>query len=153
MGTTTNSCQQKNENEFIIYNDFENNYSIKYPINWKKDKNSEGIVSIEPLKMKGGIYISVYKNITLPEEKMVDFILETNNLTTESEKNILKGEENGIKSWYISYTDSISNLTCMSAYKSKGHDLWFITTEIEKEEWNNGWKEKIVEILQSFTIK
>ncbi len=153
MGISFSSCEQKNGNEFAVYQNSEQNYSIKYPKDWKIEKKSEGIISIEPTKMKGGIYISAYNNISLPEEKMVDFILGTNNLTPESEKNILTGEENGVKSWYISYTDSINGLTCMSAYKSYKNNLWFVSTEIPKEDWKNGWKDKIVEILQSFTIK
>ena len=83
---------------------------------------------------------------------METFILESNNLPDNFRENVLSGTENGLKSWYVSYTDSENNLTCMSMYKRKGDKLWFVSTEIEPELWNNGWKDIIVKILISFKI-
>jgi len=104
------------------------------------------------MKMKGGIYISAYEDITLPDEHFADFILETNDLPVSFKKNISSSLENGIKSWYISYTESTNNLTCMSMYKRKGDNLWFVSTEIEPDLWKNGWKEIVIKILLSFKI-
>lgn len=152
MGIWTNLFAQKSLVKFSKYENSEQKYSIDYPENWKIEKNQDGVISIESDKIKGGIYISAYDSITFPDEFVVDFILESNNLSVDFKQNILNSEENGIKSWYISYTESNSNLICMSMYKRKGNNLWFISTEIEPNLWENGWKEIIIKILMSFKI-
>jgi hypothetical protein len=134
------------------YKNSEQMYSIDYPENWKVKKNQDGVISIESDKIKGGIYISTHEGITFTDEHMADFILKSNNLPVDFKHKILNGEENGIKSWYISYTDTDNNLTCMSMYKRKADKLWFVTTEIEPFLWKNGWKEIIIKILTSFNI-
>ena len=139
--------------ELKTYDSFERNYSIKYPKDWKIEKNKDGVVSIESDKIKGGIYISGYSGITFSDEYMTDFILESNSLSTDFKKNIRIKEEKGIKSWYISYTDTKNNLVCISAYKRLGENLWFVSTEMDPKLWKKGWKEIIVEIIVSFEIK
>jgi len=153
MGIWNNLFSQKNTTELKVYSNSENHYSLKYPANWKIEKTNEGIFSIKSQKIKGGIYISVYNGITFPDENMKNFILESNNLPAEFEQNILNGEENGIKSWYVSYTDSTNNLTCMSVYKRKGDFLFFVSTEIEPKLWKSGWKEIMTEIILSIELK
>ena len=153
MGIWNNLFAQKNKTELKVYTNSEKNYSIKYPENWNISTNNEGVVSIESEKIKGGIYISAYNGITFPDEHMNSFILESNNLPAEFEKNILNGEENGIKSWYLSFTDPKNNLTRMSAYKRKGENLWFFSTEIEPKLWEKGWKEIITEIILSIELR
>ncbi|HEY5774029.1 MAG TPA: PsbP-related protein, partial [Chitinophagaceae bacterium] len=153
MAIWNNLFSQKNITQLKAYINSENHYSIKYPANWKIEKNNEGIVSIESEKIKGGIYISVYNGITFPDDNMKNFILESNNLPAELEENILNGEENGIKSWYVSYTDSTNNLTCMLTYKRKGNYLLFVSTEIEPKLWKSGWKETMTEIILSIKLE
>ena len=102
--------------------------------------------------MKGGIYISTHSGLTFSDDLMVNFILESNNLSEDIEDNILNSEENGIKSWYVSYTDSYKNLTCMLMYKRKDDKLWFVSGEVEPEYWKSGWEDKIVRIFTSFNI-
>ncbi len=152
LGIWNNLCAQKSSIELEIYKNFEKHYSIKYPENWKIENNEEGVISIESDKMIGGIYISAYDGITFSDERMNDFILDSNNLPDDFRKNILSGEENGIKSWYISYTDTTNNLTCMSMYKRMNAKLWFVSTEIEPDLWKKGWQNIIVNILISFEI-
>ncbi|MCB0750426.1 MAG: hypothetical protein KDC52_03010 [Ignavibacteriae bacterium] len=152
MGIFNNLFAQKNTVKFKLYNNTEKKYAIEYPENWQVKINNEGVVSIESDDIKGGIYISLYNGITFSDEHMETFILESNNLPDNFRENVLSGTENGIKSWYVSYTDSENNLTCMSMYKRKGDKLWFVSTEIEPELWNNGWKDIIVKILISFKI-
>ena len=144
---------QNAKTELKVYTGSEHKYSIKYPANWNIEKTTLGIVCIEPIDMKGGIYITEYSGITLTDHRIEDFILESNHLPDEYASEILKGEENGIKSWYISYTDTENHLTCISTYKKKGDYLLFISTEIEPEIWNNGWKEIITEIILSIDLK
>ena len=152
MGIFNNLFAQKNTVKFKLYNNTEKKYAIEYPENWQVKINNEGVVSIESDDIKGGIYISLYNGITFSDEHMETFILESNNLPDNFRENVLSGTENGIKSWYVSYTDSENNLNCMSMYKRKGDKLWFVSTEIEPELWNNGWKDIIVKILISFKI-
>ena len=152
MGIFNNLFAQKNTVKFKLYNNTEKKYAIEYPENWQVKINNEGVVSIESDDIKGGIYISLYNGITFSDEHMETFILESNNLPDNFRENVLSGTENGLKSWYVSYTDSENNLTCMSMYKRKGDKLWFVSTEIEPELWNNGWKDIIVKILISFKI-
>ena len=152
MGIWTNLFAQKNTAELKTFKNSEKKYSIKYPENWEIKTDEDGIVSIEPKNMEGGIYISAYNGITFPDEKMNSFILESSNLSSEYEDRIGSGEENGIKSWYLSYTDSNNTLTCMRMWKRKGDNLWFVSTEIEPKYWKKGWKDVIVKILTSFEI-
>jgi hypothetical protein len=152
MGIWTNLFAQKSSTKFSNYKDSEQKYSIDYPESWNVEKNKDGVISIESEKIKGGIYISAHEGITFPDQHMADFILESNNLPVDFKENILNGEENGIKSWYISYTDTNNHLTCMSMYKRKGDKLWFVSTEIEPTLWKNGWQEIIIKILTSFKI-
>ena len=152
MGFWNNLFAQKKLIKLSNYKNSEQKYSIDYPENWKVEKNKDGVISIESDKIKGGIYISAYEGITFPNEHMADFILESNNLPVDYKQKILNGEENGIKSWYISYTDPNNNLTCISMYKRKGDKLWFVSTEIEPSLWKNGWKEIILKILTSFKL-
>ena len=153
MGIWTNLFAQKNTPELKTYRNSEKKYSIKYPENWEIKTDEDGIVSIEPKNMEGGIYISAYNGITFPDEKMNSFILESSNLSSEYEERIGSGEENGIKSWYLSYSDSNNTLTCMRMWKRKGNNLWFVSTEIEPKYWKKGWKDIIVKVLTSFEIK
>lgn len=120
MGIFNNLFAQKNTVKFKLYNNTEKKYAIEYPENWQVKINNEGVVSIESDDIKGGIYISLYNGITFSDEHMETFILESNNLPDNFRENVLSGTENGIKSWYVSYTDSENNLTCMSMYKRKG---------------------------------
>jgi len=153
MGIWTNLFAQKHKTELKIYQNSEKNYTIKYPEKWEIKKDDNGIVSIEPKDMEGGIYISAYNGITFPDEEMTSFILKSSNLTSESEDRIGSGEENGIKSWYISYTEPDNTLTCMRMYKRKDDNLWFVSTEIEPKYWRKGWKDIIVKVLSSFEVK
>ena len=153
MGIWNNLFAQNNKTKLIVYTNYEKNYLIKHPENWKIQQNSDGVISIESENIKGGIYISAYNNITFPDENMNSFILQSNHLPAEFEQNILNGEENGIKSWYLSYTDQKKKLTCMSIYKRKGENLWFFSTEIDPELWKKGWKEIIIEIITSIELK
>ena len=84
---------------------------------------------------------------------MNKFILESNKLPDQYEQNILNVEENDVKSWYVSYADSNSNLICMSAYKRKGDYLLFVSTEIEPKLWKNGWKETFTKVINSIKLK
>lgn len=106
MGFWTNLFAQKSSIKFSNYKNADQKYSINYPENWKIEKNKDGVISIESDKLKGGIYISAHEGITFPDEHMADFILESNNLPRDFKQNILSGEKNGIRTWYISYTDS-----------------------------------------------
>lgn len=136
---------------FKVYNHPKGNYTINYPESWVV-KNSNDIVSIESKDFRGGIYISLHNGITLPDENMKTFIIESNNLNSEFEKNIFSGTEHGVRSWYISYTDTENNLICMAAYKRRGTAMLFVSAEIEPGLWKNGWKELIVEIISSIVL-
>ncbi len=153
VGNNSTLFSQRDKTELEVYNSSDNTFIIKYPENWNIENNNEEVISIEPKEMRGGIYISKHNNITFPDEDIKDFILESNQLPKEATSDIIFGEENGIKSWYISYTDTVNNLICMSAYKRKGSYLLFVSTEIEPNQWENGWKEIIIEIISSITLK
>ena len=130
MGIWNNLFAQESLIKLSNYKNSEQEYSIDYPGNWKIEKNKDGIVSIESEKIKGGIYISAYEGITFSDEYMADFILESNNLPVDFKQEILNGEENGVKSWYVSYTDPDNNLTFMLMYKRKGDKLWFVSAVV-----------------------
>lgn len=153
MGILSNIFCQKSSNDLTIFENIEQNYTIKYPKSWTVKKNNEGIITIESKEKKCGIYISMNKGITFPDEHMEDFIIESNYLPISFKTNILSNKEKGVKTWIVSYTDPNNNLTCMSMYKRMNDKLWFISSECAPNEWRNGWKEKIVEILTSFNIK
>ena len=149
-----NSIFSQNDNvELITYENIEQNYSILYPKGWNLKTNTEKITSIESTKFSGGIYVSLYEGINFSDDLMIPFILESNVLPSEFEQNILNTQENGIKTWIVSYTNSHNNLTCISMYKKKEDNLWFVSTEIDPSLWKNGWSEIIIKVLDSFEVK
>ncbi|GAO44788.1 hypothetical protein [Flavihumibacter petaseus] len=152
MGIWNSIFGQKAPVTLSTYENKEANYSIQYPEGWKIETDEAGVLSITSDKFKGGIFISVREGLTFPDQHMEDLILQIEHLPAEWKPRILHGVEKGIRSWYISYTASDHNLTCMSIYKRKGDRLWFVSTETETGLWKNGWNDIIKKILTSFEI-